>query len=61
MYYTVYSDDTVFFRRSSTFMMATFGGAFAVEILFDTTTDGAWDSINKGLQWKDIAPKADAE
>ncbi|KAI5848135.1 cytochrome b-c1 complex subunit 9 [Tricharina praecox] len=42
------------FRRNHIFVGAVFTGAFAFEMLFDTTSDKIWDRINRGRQWKDI-------
>lgn len=46
-----------FFRRASVFTATIFAGAFAFELLFDSVTDGAWDAVNRGRQWKDIRGK----
>ncbi|CAG8671145.1 4166_t:CDS:2 [Dentiscutata erythropus] len=44
-------------RRNSVFLAGIFTTAFVIEVVFDTAADKAWDSINKGKQWKDIESK----
>ncbi|XMA19343.1 hypothetical protein WAI453_012134 [Rhynchosporium graminicola] len=43
-----------FFRRNFTMLGVVFASAFAFEMMWDRTTDGIWDKMNKGRQWKDI-------
>lgn len=45
------------FKRNSVFLAGIFTTAFATEIIFDTAADKAWDTINRGKQWKDIESK----
>ncbi|RIB30529.1 putative ubiquinol-cytochrome C reductase complex, subunit X [Gigaspora rosea] len=44
-------------RRNSVFLTGVFTTAFVTEIVFDTAADKAWDTINRGKQWKDIENK----
>ena len=39
----------VFFRKSSSFVATIFASAFVFEMAFDTFSDYAWDSLNKGV------------
>ncbi|GAB7341168.1 hypothetical protein MBLNU457_7463t1 [Dothideomycetes sp. NU457] len=44
--------------RSNTIMLGTvFASAFAIEIGFETLSNGTWDMVNRGRQWKDIKQK----
>ncbi|KAJ3074417.1 hypothetical protein HDU98_011294 [Podochytrium sp. JEL0797] len=45
------------FRRSSSFILTIFTGAFVTEIAFDEGTKAVWNSWNKGRQWQDIRSK----
>ncbi|KXS12661.1 ubiquinol-cytochrome C reductase [Gonapodya prolifera JEL478] len=41
-------------RRNTTFFGLVFASAFALEIVFDESSNAIWDRINAGRQWKDI-------
>ncbi|VDM81253.1 unnamed protein product [Strongylus vulgaris] len=41
-------------RRFSTLFLAATFGAFLMNYTFDAVTDGFWDRVNAGKQWKDI-------
>ncbi|KAI9006092.1 hypothetical protein BC832DRAFT_539725 [Gaertneriomyces semiglobifer] len=45
----VLRNNSVFFKKSSNFMVAIFAGAFAFEIAFDTFSDRVWDHLNAGI------------
>lgn len=42
------------FRRSSTFMVTIFVGAFVFERVFDDGMDRLWERINQGKLWKHV-------
>ncbi|KAF2227717.1 putative ubiquinol-cytochrome C reductase complex, subunit X [Elsinoe ampelina] len=41
-------------KRNTIFLGTVFASAFALEIVFDTTSNKIWDAVNRGRQWKDI-------
>ncbi|KAK0108502.1 qcr9 subunit 9 of the ubiquinol cytochrome-c reductase complex [Cadophora gregata] len=47
----------LFFRKNYAMLGVVFASAFAFEMVWDRTTDGIWDRLNKGRQWKDIRAK----
>jgi len=42
------------FKRTSTFVVAAVATAFFFDRGVDVITDGIFDSVNRGKQWKDI-------
>ncbi|CAI4229659.1 unnamed protein product [Auanema sp. JU1783] len=41
-------------RRFSTLFLATAFGAYIANYTFNTATDGYWNTVNAGKQWKDV-------
>eukprot|EP00842_Homolaphlyctis_polyrhiza_P006422 jgi/Hompol1/6781/HPOL_005100-RA len=48
---------TVFFKRSSSFLVTIFASAFVLDVAFDGFSNKLWDYANQGRQWKDIRHK----
>lgn len=44
----------IFFKRSSTYFLTLAAGVFVFERFADGLCDSVFDSINRGMQWKDI-------
>ncbi|KAI6179889.1 Complex III subunit 9 [Aphelenchoides besseyi] len=47
-------------RRFSTSLVAASVGVFGLDLLVNRLPDAYWDNINKGKQWKDVKPIAEA-
>ncbi|CAH3110549.1 unnamed protein product [Pocillopora meandrina] len=48
---TVYN---ALFRRTSTFAVTIFVGAFAFERIFDVGMDNLWETMNRGKLWNHV-------